>query len=309
MTECIIGIDGGGTKTLLQAADRSGTLLCQTTDGPSNLCSGSEEDVRLHLKQLWEKAICLAPLAPQAVCLGTAGISAPNAAERLGGMLREITGCSNVRVLGDMEIPLEVYSPNEDSMLLISGTGSICYARSHTGAQTRSGGFGHLLGDEGSGYWIASEALKIVCRQLDAAVPKPGVLAKLLLSRIGASDCQGIIGFVYRTPFDKSRIAALAPAVLEAAQQGDWQAKEILAHAAQNLFELTKNTWKKAGLSASDCRIFLNGGILFHFRPITEALMRLWRDYDPSVQLIRLHGTAADGALCLARRAADFPEI
>ena len=151
----LIGIDGGGTKTLLRAAD-SGTLalLGEAKGGASNLTALPEKEVQGNLDGLLADFFAQSGLSPNDCCgavLGSAGAGSPDARERLQGMLAALLPKSRILVEDDALPVLYAGTETGVGMILISGTGSICLGRNEAGERFRAGGWGHLIGDEGSG--------------------------------------------------------------------------------------------------------------------------------------------------------------
>src|SRR5205814_2143843 len=117
---------------------------------------------------------------------------------------------------------------------LISGTGSIAYGRNRGGAAARAGGWGHLIGDEGSGYWIGCQALSAVVRAADGRGPETR-LTDQVLRHFAVAHAAGLVQVVYNRETSRQSLAALGPAVQQAHDQGDAVATEILERAAEEL--------------------------------------------------------------------------
>ncbi len=165
----------------------------------------------------------------------TAGISGAryeNDRKKLQIALSKATGIKNVIILTDTEIALaaEFNSHEKNCGILISGTGSILYYRGSTGKINRIGGWGRYIGDEGSGYWIAREALYKVTKHYDKRL-NANILAKVLKTEFGIDETN-IIQKVYHNGFD---ISKLTKHVFKCAEKGDKISKGIIKDAAENL--------------------------------------------------------------------------
>ncbi len=299
--KCIIGIDGGGTKTHLCAEEvESGKICCEVFGGASNLTSNSAEQVADHLKGLFDQAKAQCPaLTPVSVCLGTAGITAENAEKILSEILFKLTACEKIKVVGDMEIPLYANTENKDGVVLIAGTGSIGYARNISGEQARVGGWGHILGDEGSAYWIAKEAMNTLLRSYDGRCEET-MLTDLLLQAFSTHTPKEIIAKIHDPAFNKAKMASYAQLVDQAAGKGDKLSLEILKRAGSELFQLFVAAKKSARLS-DDLAVILVGGVFKHNsyvrRQVTEEIL----EWYPKAEIILSKNENVSGALKIAR--------
>src|SRR5581483_5378036 len=127
--------------------------------------------------------------------------------------------------------------PEGWGVALVAGTGSMAFARAPDGRTARAGGWGYLLGDEGSGYALALAALRAVVRDADGRGPATRLTSRLL-AHFGAVLAQDLVRLVYGGGVDRAALAAVAPYVLEAAAAGDEVAAEIMAGQAEELADL-----------------------------------------------------------------------
>ena len=155
-------------------------------------------------------------IVPAAICLGIAGVDRPNDAAIVRGIMRRIGFNSRVLIVNDALIALETGAPGQPGVVIISGTGSIAYGRNAAGEAARSGGWGYVLGDEGSGYWIGRAALRAVLRAADHRGPAT-VLTPMLLDAL------------QRAPAAAAAARGL-PSAVEAG--GDWRAGRSACSAA-----------------------------------------------------------------------------
>ena len=235
----LLGVDGGGSKTLALAADLQGHVLGRGLAGPSNYHAVGLEAATAAL----ETAIAAALEATQipsavvsiaALCLGLAGMGRPEdravmqtwAAERFPG--------ATVAVVTDAQLVLAAGTPAGWGLALISGTGSLAYGEDAAGRNARAGGWGYLLGDEGSGYAIGLAALRAVMRAADGRGPATALTAAVL-AHWGLQQPQELVRHVYRPELGRTEIAALAALVDAAAGQGDAVARALTAEAGREL--------------------------------------------------------------------------
>ena len=168
----VLGIDAGGTKTVCQLADEEGNVLAEARGGGANLQAVGELEVEKVLHQVMEEAIGDRPVVPAVICLGIAGVDRPDDATIVRAIMKRIGYKAKVIVVNDALVALEAGAPRQPGVVIISGTGSISYGRNAEGEAARSGGWGYVLGDEGSGYWIGRSALRAVLREADKRGPK-----------------------------------------------------------------------------------------------------------------------------------------
>jgi N-acetylglucosamine kinase-like BadF-type ATPase len=171
------------------------------------------------------------------VCAGAAGYTLPDRRALLEHLLQQMLPGARVLVLADYAIALEGATGGNPGVLVIAGTGSIASGRDREGRLMRAGGWGYLLGDEGSGFWIGREAIRAVLA-VKEGWGEQTLLAEMLSEALGTSDAGEWLSALYRTQNPQSLLAELAPLVTEAAERGDALAQRILFHAAEHLADL-----------------------------------------------------------------------
>src|SRR5579872_3801360 len=176
----VLGIDAGGTKTVCLLADDDGRVLAEARGGGANLHAAGELSVEKVLHALMEEAIGEREIAPAAICLGIAGVDREDEARVVRAIMRRIGYKSRTLVVNDALIALVAGVGEAPGIVVIAGTGSIAYGRNAAGEAARAGGWGHMIGDEGSGYWIGREALAAVMRAGDGRGPETALTAEIL---------------------------------------------------------------------------------------------------------------------------------
>lgn len=234
----LMGIDGGGSKTAALLADETGRVLGRGAAGASNFQVVGHEAAQAAIVAAMAAAAAAAGMAPQpplsALCIGLSGVDRPG--ERVFFQQWAAALCPAARVLiaNDAELVLAAGTPQGWGLALICGTGAIVYGRSLAGQTARADGWGHLLGDEGSGYAIGLAALRAVMRAYDGRGPATA-LSEAILARWALTAVPELVPRVYRELAGKHEIAALFPAVDAAAAAGDPEAQRILADASHEL--------------------------------------------------------------------------
>ena len=169
----VIGIDAGGTKTVCQLADEHANVLAEARGPGANLQAGGELEVEKALHAVMAEALGHdRSIRPSAICCGMAGVDRPEDVAAVRAILTRIGEKADLLIVNDALIALEAGAPGEAGVVIVAGTGSIAYGRDTEGHAARAGGWGHVLGDEGSGYWLGRQALQAVVRASDGRGPR-----------------------------------------------------------------------------------------------------------------------------------------
>lgn len=200
------GWDGGGTHTAVLIADASGRQLASAVFGPLNPNGNDPAAVVQTVKDA--VAFMQRQGRVHALTVGMAGVSNAQAARQLTDMIRGAGYDGMLQLTGDQQIALRG-AVRGAGAVLIAGTGSVCCGRDEAGRDWRTGGFGHLIDDEGSGYAIGRDILQAVVRASDGRGPAT-VLTEPVMTRTGAADLRALISWLYAPGRDKKDIASLA---------------------------------------------------------------------------------------------------
>jgi len=295
----VIGIDAGGTKTVCQLADSGGRILAEARGGGANLQAMGELEVEKVLYQVMQEALGDRPISPAAICLGIAGVDRPGDETAVRGIMRRIGFQARVLVVNDALVALEAGAPGQPGVVIIAGTGSIAYGRNANGEAARAGGWGYVLGDEGSGYWIGRAALRAVLREADQRGPETA-LTPLLLQHFGIEAAQGLLHEVYSGSLRPAAIGALARSVESAFRDGDPAAIGILRGAANELEASGLSVARRLGLLGEAFTFVLSGGIFRAVPWLREELERRLPVAAPGSRTELLTREPAAGAVALA---------
>ncbi|MEK3734813.1 BadF/BadG/BcrA/BcrD ATPase family protein [Paenibacillus sp. FSL M8-0334] len=295
----VIGIDGGGTKTAVAIASDQGELIEQFHVGAINYNGGDAETIAASFQEMFDriKACCGSSGPIQQIVIGAAGISNPQVSIKLEHSVRRQGYEGALRITGDQETALYGAHNAMQGIILIAGTGSICFGVNAKGEKHRSGGFGHLIDDEGSGYSIGRQLLSVLVQAEDGRLSDT-VIPAMVYKQLGLHTVQEIIGFVYSKETTKKNIAALAPIMTTACEQGDEQALRIAKRCADSLHELLVPVIEKLGLQ--DSPIAVAGSVLQQSPFVQEALANKLKETYPSTRLILPMKNAAYGAVLMA---------
>jgi glucosamine kinase len=262
------GIDAGGTKTLAVVVDAHGRELGRGCAAGANYQAVGLEPAREHLLAALEAALRAAGLScrPAAIWLGMAGIDRP--ADRALWLPQLAALTDAPRLTNDAELALAALE-GAVGVAVIAGTGAIALGRDASGRSARASGWGHLIGDEGSGYDIGRACLRAVARAADGRGRRT-TLVERLAAHWGLDAPEDLLGRVYPER-DKAQIAALAPLVCAAARDGDAVARGMLAHAAMEL-ALAAVTVSQALALPEALPLAMGGGLLVHQESFREQM-------------------------------------
>lgn len=228
----IAGIDGGGTRTRVVAVDQAARLVGIARGGGGNFQALGLEGLEELLNGLWPALGVQLPL--KALCLGLAGAGRPAEQQAIADLALARGWARAVRVVSDAQAALVGAHGNQTGLVVISGTGSMVLGRNAQGAQARAGGWGPLLGDEGSGYQLGMEGVRAALRARDGWGPATTLDQRLRLA-LGLADWDQIVHRVYSGELGRDGVAALGVEVMAAAREGDECALAIIAAAGEAL--------------------------------------------------------------------------
>jgi N-acetylglucosamine kinase-like BadF-type ATPase len=295
----VIGIDAGGTKTVCLLADDRGLIVSEGRGPGANLHVAGEHGVERVLHEVMEDAIGDRGVTPAAICLGIAGVDRDDEARTVRAIMHRIARQSRVLVVNDALIALVAGAQDAAGIVIIAGTGSIAYGRNQRGEVARAGGWGHMIGDEGSGYWIGRAAIRAVLRQADQR-GQPTLLTRLLIEHFRVERAQDLIHEVYSGTLRASTIAALAQCVQTAFTSGDAVAIGILRGCADELESLALSVARRLELVGTRFPFVLAGGIYKSVPWLREELGRRFTLSAPGSQTDLLAIEPAVGAVRLA---------
>ncbi len=300
-----LGIDGGQSSTKALIGDEAGRILGEGTGGPCNHARKGEGRARLErgLRDSVDAACEMADLdfssvEFEAACLGMSG-GPDDKREIAAGILRAL----RLEVTGDAEIALAGATPGGQGIIVIAGTGSISLGRNAQGQTARAGGWGYIFGDEGSAFDLVRRALRSALRMEEGWGP-PTALRQILLDATGSRDAGEALHSFYREEWPRSRVAALAPLVETAAENGDAAAAEALAGSARELAFLAGAVREQLWTPGEPVNVAYAGG-LFRSRQILERF-RLLVELNDGVRCAPPLRTPAEGALLEAYRLAGL---
>jgi N-acetylglucosamine kinase-like BadF-type ATPase len=255
----VLGADVGGTSTRIALFDDDVERARVESPG-SPMRSGQGERIATALAELARPLLLRGQVVrADTLVVGAAGAGREIEREELQAALTRQRLAWRVIVTTDAELARAAAFAGAPGVLLIAGTGSIAVARDAQGRNTRIGGLGWRMGDQGSAYWLSARALEAVGAMHDSV----GQLTHLAESLCAAAHVAGIAALVrWSTTATPSDVAALAPAVLECADSGDQVAIDLRDAAVDALAHLA------VAAGAGSLPVALSGGLLSAGRPL-----------------------------------------
>lgn len=275
MTLRIIGLDGGGTATKGVMIDGEGGVLARASGESSNIQAIGAERLGENLAALVGNLAAAAGCSAAEVdhlYAGLAGAGRPADREAISLQLQSHGLAKQHTIDTDASAALAGAFGGGPGIIVISGTGSICFGKDEKGTLYRCGGWGFKLGDEGSGYYIGQQALIAALKEFDGRGPKT-VLRAHFEKKYELASIDLIISQVYSDKIDRTEIASNAPAVFDAAIAGDSAAREIIARAGREIGKLVAGAARRMGRAEREVDVALIGSI-FHQRQVLLPFMQ-----------------------------------
>ncbi|MWV47123.1 N-acetylglucosamine kinase [Paenibacillus sp. HJL G12] len=332
----LLAVDGGGTKCLAVFADAEGRMLASGRAGSCNYQGVGREAAARELtraireaKRQWTaegnggmtaSSLGVSPIEHtpaaeedgplQVACavFGLAGLDTAYDRRIIEELVHEALTSTQVQadrvvVENDGVAALLGASGGDPGILIIAGTGSIVYGINAKGDSARAGGWGHRVGDEGSGYWIGKQAIRAALRGYDgrgAATP----LTDKLLQHLKLQNEEELFNWAYSAAYSVDKTADLSRLVGEAAQEGDASACRILEAAAVELFLGAQAVIQKLGLSKAESPfvVILQGGVLQHNPVVRCRLAEQIAAFSPLARVNEMKREPIFGVIGQGRR-------
>lgn len=252
-----LGVDGGGTKTTAVVSDEKGNIVGTVCGKTINYYSNPYETTRRNFREMIDE-IGIYDFA--SVCIGMSALSEKADEKTARDFVSGIIEADKIIMTSDVEIALNAAEDTGARAVLICGTGSMAAAVDKSGNQLHSGGWGYLLGDEGSGYCVALNAVKKVLVQLDER--KTGdVLVEKFRKFFNVYTDDEILEKFYNPPIQRDELASFCRSVFEAYREDSELAAEVIGHEADEAAALAKRILAKL---PENSQLFLYGGLFEH---------------------------------------------
>ncbi len=299
MVQFYIGVDGGGTKTRGAIAKEDGVILAELEVGSTNHQSNPIEVVRGNLDKLISYLLREAKVDAgdvASICLGMAGVDRPEDKKLVKGLIAEFLPKAECIPVNDGVIALVGGANRPVGIIVIAGTGSIAFGFNEAGDHSRAGGWGNVLGDEGSGYALGLRAMRAVVRAHDGRTP-PTKLREVVLEHFGLDRPEQLLGWVKEHMTNKSDIAALSRLLFVGVEQGDEIATNIMLEEAEELAQAAYAVAGRLFPNRSDFEIVVGGGNLRKSQVYFDAFQKAVASRLPGVGVIRPQREPVEGAV------------
>ncbi|MFT4470873.1 N-acetylglucosamine kinase [Arthrobacter sulfonylureivorans] len=252
MVQTLIGLDIGGSKTHGIRLD-DGRVVAEATAGSANVQNASPAQAAAALSEVFGR---LGAARIAAVYAGAGGIDTDGDAAALRALLAPLAPGAAIHVVHDTRLVLAA-GHRRTGIGVVAGTGSSVWGVNDAGEEARAGGWGHLLGDEGSGYWLGREAVRHALSRLDAGL-QPDRLTALLLADCGLRKPVDLIAMFHSPQTDRRFWADKSRVVVAAAEEGEEPAAGIIDRAAADLAGQIRLVAARLGLAGP---VVLGGGL------------------------------------------------
>jgi glucosamine kinase len=302
----VLGIDGGATKTLAAVLDLESHALHFAEGGPSNEDAvGGQAAVRA-LLEVADRAMQRAGIAGDQLAMSVIGVAGTDT----DAIARQVSAArtDDWVVVNDVVPAWAAATGAQPGIGAISGTGSNVFGVGHDGRAWRVGGWGHLLGDEGSGYWLGVESIRAALRQRDRSGPETAI-SEALVEFFNVQSVEALAALVYSRPLTKPDIAAFATETCKLARAGDAVARELYRRGAAELGAQINAVIRMTGLGAGSrdgAQPFPVGliGSAFKAGPVfVDPLVSVVREFSPQARVSVVEMAPVGGSLLLAARA------
>lgn len=237
------GLDVGGTSGRVKFSAEDKTLIGEYLGEGCAFNTEGYELGREKYHKLMDAALSKYELTSSdclGICIAASGIDSKEQEMQMRSIFEEM-GFAKERILAVNDCELFLYLSKGPVLVTISGTGSICYGRNEAGEVFRTGGWNHVLSDEGSAYDIGLQTFKSYADWLDGRINCP-ILAKKIANATGVKTLEQADVYVNDHLLDKSPVGGLAVLCAQAAEEGDLVAKTIIKECAAKIFALVWDT-------------------------------------------------------------------
>lgn len=296
----VMGVDGGATKTLAAVLDLVGGTLHLGHGGSSNADAVGPRAATASLLSATDEAIEQAGIARERIDAAVLAIAGTDT-DAVTAHVRESRPSSWI-VVNDVVGAWATATGARPGVGVISGTGSNVFGLGPHGRAWRAGGWGHVLGDEGSGYWLAVQSLKAALAEREGSGPETA-LSEAAVTFFSVESIEQLASLVYSKPLTKGELAAFAVETSHAAHAGDAVALGLYGRAAAELGRRAAAVIEQTEL-AGEFPVGLIGSAFKAGAPFVEPLAAAVHEIAPHARLAVVEMAPVGGCLMLAARAA-----
>lgn len=291
----VIGMDGGGTKTKICVMDLQGREVDVLFGGGMNINGLGREGVLRNMAAMFDDLKSRSGDWGQlrSLCIGAAGVSNPDLRAALLDSIKTAGIEIEPIIFGDQHAALYGAHCQGKGIILIAGTGSVCYGMDGMGGEARTGGWGYLIDDEGSGYALGRDVLAAIAQAEDGRIP-PTCMREPVFAQLGIDNINDMIKFIYADTTGKKEIAALAIHIMKGLEAGEAVAYASIEKAAEKLTEMVVPVVRK--LKMEEGELAFCGSVITKNDVVIEKLKNRLKEKFPALQCIQPKQDAAYGA-------------
>ncbi|HTZ85296.1 MAG TPA: BadF/BadG/BcrA/BcrD ATPase family protein [Solirubrobacteraceae bacterium] len=297
----LLGLDGGATKTLAAVLDLERRAVHLARGGPSNEDAVGPQAAAGTLVGVAEQALERAGVDAEGLAAGVLAVAGVDT----DAICRQVRGAGHEDwiVVNDVVGAWATATGAQPGIGTISGTGSNVFGVGFDGSSWRVGGWGHLLGDEGSGYWFGVESIRAALRDRDGSGPETA-LSDALVKFFGVGSVEAAAALVYSKPLSKAEIAAFTVETQRLAGEGDEVARELYRRGAELLGEQVAEVARRTGMAQADSfPVGLIGSVFKAGELFVKPLAAVVHRAAPGARLQAAEMEPVGGSLELALRA------
>jgi N-acetylglucosamine kinase-like BadF-type ATPase len=255
-----IGVDGGGTSTVAIAMTESGKVLGRIVGEQTNYNTSDMDTAKTNLKGTIDKLMDEYGIDDyECLSIGMSSLDYEPTKDFVESFVDGIFPSEKVVMHSDVYMALMGMTLGEPGIMIVSGTGSIGIATDQQGEVHVVGGWGYLLGDEGSGYDIALQGIDAALKSFEG-LGETTILEERVLDFFGVDTHRKLIDVFYNPLISTSKLASFGKEVIEVADEGDEVATSIVNKAIKSLVNYTFNLIEKVG--SGDCIVGMYGSVL-----------------------------------------------
>jgi N-acetylglucosamine kinase len=311
----VLGIDGGGSKTVCVLMDETRRVISRGEAGASNYQSigitAAQQSIEFAILAATDQASNIAkPIKISGICLGLAGVGRAEDIDVVKGLVKELQtnellpinwalSASDIVICHDALIALVGGIGDDVGIVTAAGTGSIVFGRNHQGITKRVGGWGYILGDEGSAYKIALAGVQAALKAYDGSGMSTS-LVEIFKVYLELTNIESLVELVYQQNWGVTEIAALAEIVDLAAALGDEVANKIIDDAVQYLVTATSTVVETIFIDHQTLEVVTTGSVWQSKCKMHEKFTKSLGQKFPGVKVIHPKYEPAYGAGLLA---------
>jgi len=305
----ILGVDGGGTKTLARITNLRGEILSENKAGSSNFkkCKRIEDagaNIDSAVLGAIKKLDSTGKVYFVSSCFGIAGVDCEKDLDIykkmiFQGKLSKYLDLSRADICNDSKISLVAGSANKNRIIINCGTGSICLGENAESKEIIVGGWDYILGDQGSAYDIGVKALRGIMKAYDGREDET-LLSKTITKYLNIENIQDLLDWTYNSNFSKDKVASLAKVVCRTAEIGDKLSKKILKEESEEAFLIVDTVINKLSLNNRKFDLIIAGHVFKCEKFFKNIFISNIENKFDKVKIINLTVEPVKGAIKIA---------